>query len=127
MASDIDLWAGFLKHEKLDPKQMSPDWVLKLIGLCEELAKKGKPKYRPYAARIQTRELIVNTAMDMAIDLVNIRNKFKGRYIIGRGLLDVWNRIYEKRFGSIHGTRGELVNIHRQIVSKGNHVQNSSG
>ena len=101
----MDLWARFLAHEKLDPKNMSSDWVLKLINLTEELVKRGNPKYRPYKDRLETRKLICETAMDLGIDLTGIKHKWKGKYMIGRGLLDMWNKVCIERYGSVYGTQ----------------------
>ena len=118
MKSPIDLWANFLFNEKIvaGPK-VGEQWTFKIIKLCEELAKTGSPKIRPYKAKIETRKIVVEKAMDLGIDLPSIKNQ-NGRAIIGRGLLDVWNQCYNKRHGSIIGTQGQLVATHRDIVTK---------
>jgi hypothetical protein len=113
----IDKWANFLKNEKLDPKNISAEWTMKLIQLCEALASIHSPKISMHKFKIESRKLVVETAMNLGIDLASIRHKMTGRYIIGRGLLDVWNQVYKERYGAIDGTRGQLIDIHRKVVT----------
>ncbi len=115
MKSLIDLWANFLFHEKLDPKQMNADDILELIYLCEVLAEKGRPKFRPYKERLVTRRLIINTALDEGIDLIDLRHKATKKSLIGRGLLDIWLVLYASRYGSTEGTRGEWEAKRRNV------------
>jgi hypothetical protein len=111
----MDKWARFLNHEKLNPKKMHPDDLMELVELCEELAKKGSPKYTPYVQRIVTRKLIVETALDLGIDLAGIKDARTGRYLIGRGLLDVWLVAYKSRYGSTFGTQAEWEAKRRNV------------
>lgn len=105
--SNIQKWANFFEHEKLHRDKVMP---MKLLLLAEELAKLGTPIFRPYTARLQTRILLVNKAMDLGIDLTEIR--------MGRGLLDIWNQEYTRRYGSIIGTKGWKEDNRRKAKSK---------
>lgn len=119
----VDLWASFLAHEKIEPKSLvDPRDVTKLLDLCNRLAELDRPRYRPYKARIETRKLVCNTAMDMGFDLLALkRRKPTGRGTkptIGRGLLDTWNEVYKQRFGSTVGTAGAQEIVRRKVVGK---------
>ena len=103
--SVINLWANFLFNEKLDPKKINEEDVLDLIELCVTLSKIRRPRVRPYKDRLESRRLIVSIAMDLGIDLAGIRHKVTKKYLIGRGLLNMWNKICVERYGSIHGTQ----------------------
>lgn len=48
--------------------------------------------------------------MDLGIDLTKIR--------MGRGLLDIWNQEYTKRYGSIIGTKGWKEEKRRDVKTK---------
>lgn len=111
--SDINLWALFLANEKLTPRRTGQPMVL--VRLCELLAGHGGPRYRPHAARLASRRLVCETAMDAGIDLAGM--KYKGKLAMSRGLLDVWNEVYGKRYGSIVGTAGEYEAIRRDTKS----------
>lgn len=119
MIPAIDLWANFLAHEKLYPNQLQDRYVPQLIQLAEALAAKEKPKLRPYSDRIATRWLLCKTAMDLGIDLPAIMTKGDyPRVAMGRGLLDVWNKAYRKRFGSTIGTASALEAKRRDVKTK---------
>lgn len=97
----IDKWANFLAAEKLTPRIENP---MVLVKLAEELAQRGIPYFRPYQKRIESRRLVVDTAIDLGIDLTGI--KFNGKIVMARSLLDIWNEEYKKRFGDNVGTAG---------------------
>lgn len=115
--SPIDLWAGFLDHEKLGPDRTGVN-VMVLVKLCEELAKDHSEPYfyRDYKSRLQHRRWLVNKAMDLGIDLPAI--KHKGRVAMGRGLLDIWNEQYQIRYGSNVGTVSRHEVVRRTVVTK---------
>jgi hypothetical protein len=112
----IDLWAGFLAHEKLCPKCMGEEDVLDILELAEELAKLGSPSYTPYLERLKTRRLIVTTAMELGIDLTAIKHRVK--MLMGRGLLDIWVSEYKMRYGSSVGTQAEWERKRRDIKTR---------
>lgn len=117
----INLWANFLFNEKLDPKALTPGDTLKLMELCAKLAEIRPPCIKMHKDKIESRRLVCSTAMDLGIDLLAMkRAKHHGgkKPAIGRGLLDVWNEEYAKRFGSIVGTPGQAEIIRRTIVTK---------
>ncbi len=113
-----DLWANFLYWEKLDPKYVDEEDILKLMDLALKLSAIRGPKINPHKAKIESRRLVVNTAMDLGIDLPSIENKYNGRKIIGRGLLDIWNEQYAIRHGSTLGTAAAREAIRRNVVTK---------
>lgn len=100
--SPIDVWAAFLANERLTPCRVQHPMVL--VRLCEELAKGGMPRCKPYPERLKTRLTVAQTAIGLGIDLAAL--KFHGKLAMGRGLLDVWNAVYAKQFGSSFGTAG---------------------
>lgn len=114
----INRWASFLAHEKLEPKRCDEyNDIFVLIKLTEELAKLGGiPCYRPYRDRLESRRFVVNTAMDLGIDLMAITHR--GKPSIGRGLLDIWEIEYKRRFGSAHGTAAWAELKRRGVVTK---------
>lgn len=116
--SNIDLWARFLSNEKLVLSRMDPHWMMELVRLCEEAAKVQAPKYRPYRDRIDSREFICDLAMDLGIDLPAIKHKTKGKVLMGRGLLDAWNRVYAEKYESAYGTLSLREAKRRDVVSK---------
>jgi hypothetical protein len=111
----IDLWANFLAHEKLTPNRVEDTWAMELVRLCEALAAKARPKFKPYRERLLTRQILCETAMELGIDLASIKNKHNQKIIMGRGLLDIWNQVYERRFGSSYGTAGEWEATRRNV------------
>ncbi len=112
--SSLKLWASFLAHEKLTAKRVDVESLLKL---AEKLVETGQtPLYRPYPMRIRTRELICTVAMDMGLDLPAF--KYFGKVAMGRGLLDVWERVYVERFGSSYGTNAWAELNRRKVVTK---------
>lgn len=125
MTAAINKWANFLTHDKLDPKLLVDEKdVTVLLSLCERLAATGQEPYpyKGYEHRQTMRRLVVNTAMDMGIDLLKLKRR-KGLHggtkpTIGRGLLDVWNAEYQKRFGSTLGTPGAFEVTRRKVVTK---------
>lgn len=114
----IDLWANFLYNEKLDPDKLDADSILELIFLCEELAKKRGPKVSPYMERLASRRLVIETALDLGVDLIDLRDFWNKKHIIGRGLLDMWQKVYTERYGSTVGTRGEWEMKRRDIKTR---------
>lgn len=118
MKSDIDCWANFLYNEKLVPERMTEDWVLKLITLCETLAKIRRPNISTHQHKLESRKLLCFTAMDLSIDLPSIKHKTTGRYLIGRGLLDAWNLAYQEKHGSTYGTACAKEAKRRDIVTR---------
>lgn len=111
-----DKWANFLFNEKLDPKKLDEGSVMELLHLCEVLASKRGPIIRPHAQKLISRRLVVDTALDLGIDLLAM--KHKGKCLIGRGLLDVWMVAYKERYGSTFGTLGEWEAKRRNIKIK---------
>lgn len=114
----VDLWAGFLAHEKLHPDRIDGADVMDLIELCEKLALVRSPCFSPYNERLACRRLICETAMDMGFDLPSIRGGVTNKYIIGRGLLDMWNEVAKKRYGSVKGTQSLWEAKRRNVVTK---------
>lgn len=112
--STIDLWANFLMNEKLSPQRVPNPMVL--VALAEKLATIRGPKVRPYKLRIESRRLVVQTAMDMGIDLAGI--KHHGKIAMARSLLDIWNEEYAKRFGSTFGTAGAKETTRRDVKTR---------
>lgn len=110
----IDKWANFLANEKLTPKRVDNPMVL--VELCEALAAKQGPKTRPYAAKQESRLLVCETAIDLGIDLTQF--KIGHKLVMARSLLDAWNKVYEKRFGSTFGTVGEKEVTRRLIKTQ---------
>lgn len=115
----IDLWANFLFNEKLDPNQLDPKDTLRLLELCQRLAQIRPPKINPHKSKLESRALVCETAIDMGFDLMTIKRLKNGvsKVAMGRGLLDVWNEVYKKRFGSTLGTSGESEVTRRKIVT----------
>lgn len=111
--STIDKWASFLAAEKLTPQRGD---AVALIRLAEELAERSTPVFQPYAKRLESRRLVVNTAMDAEIDLAGM--KHNGKIAMSRGLLDIWNQEYAKRFGSAYGTAGQKEATRRDVKTK---------
>jgi hypothetical protein len=116
MKNNMDLWANFLYNEKLDPAKLDSDSILELVYLCEKLSEKRGPKIRPYKEKLVSRRLVVDTALDLGIDLLAM--KYRGKCLIGRGLLDVWLVAYKERYGSTVGTAGEWEAKRRDIKIK---------
>lgn len=103
----ITTWANFFKHEKLNRDNHEP---LALLDLATELSKTDRAHFKPYPKRIESRVLLVNKAMDLGIDLT--------KWNMGRGLLDIWNQEYIKRYGSIIGTPGLKESKRRNVKTK---------
>ncbi len=121
MKPAINLWANFLSNEKLSPEYLSPEDTIKIISLCDRLATIANPCIRTHKHKLDSRRLVVTTAFDMGIDLLAMkRPKHSGgtKPAIGRGLLDIWNEEYAKRFGSAKGTSGEAEVRRRGIVTR---------
>ena len=97
----MDRWARFLACERLSPDRADP---MTLVRLAEELARRGTPRYSPYADRQRCRRLVAEAAIDLGIDLAGMR--YRGRLAMARSLLDAWNAVYAARFGSFYGTAG---------------------
>lgn len=114
----INSWANFLFNEKLDPKQLSDKDTLKLIQLCEALAQDGPPNIRMHTNKIESRRKVCRKAFDLGIDLLAMKKVWNKKTAIGRGLLDVWNEEYAKRFGSAVGTTGYNEVIRRAISTR---------
>jgi len=109
-------WSKFLEHEKLTPDRVMGVNVGRVIYLCNELARQGPPKFKPYAKRIETRRLICRTAIEMNFDLAAI--KYHGKIAMGRGLLDVWMEEYATKFGSAYGTQAWRETKRRDVKTK---------
>lgn len=115
----LNLWANFLACEKLRPTALTLEGVQVLLDLTIELAKrKVKPSRRPYAARIASRRLVVNAAMDLGIDLMALVKSYDDKVAMGRGLIDVWHQVYAERFGSNYGTASWAELRRRRVVTK---------
>ena len=112
----IDLWAQFLANEKLSPDRIEEHWAMELVRLCEALAAKRGPKVRPYHAKLESRRLVCETAMELGIDLPAI--KAQGRVAMARSLLDAWNSAYAARHGSTLGTASAREAIRRNVVTR---------
>jgi hypothetical protein len=110
----IDVWANFLMNEKLVPDARN---TLTLLELCQALAKDGGPCIRSHKDKIKSRQKVVCAAFDLGIDLTSIK-KDDGRIMMGRGLLDVWNSEYEKRFESKTGTAGDKEATRRDVKTR---------
>lgn len=116
--SDTDKWANFLANEKLVPRSMDPVWVLRLIALCERMALVRPPAISPYKAKLEAREFVCLTAMEMGLDLTAVRHRATGKVLMARSLLDAWNKAYHKKFGGTAGTAGVAEATRRNIVTK---------
>jgi len=118
------LWGAFLCHEKLDPVNVNDSDVVKIIDLTTALVEYSKASddkfcpYRSYTDRLYHRRVVCYIAMDMGMDLLEIKSKWTGKKIIGRGLLDMWNTLYGERFGSTVGTSGEHEVKRRGVSTK---------
>src|SRR3954468_24505596 len=93
----VNLWANFLFNEKLDPKNLDPDDVMELIYLCEEMAKERGPIIKSHKDKLISRRFVCDKAIELGIDLAGMKHKIKRKYIIGRGLLDVWLVAYKEK------------------------------
>jgi hypothetical protein len=113
----IDKWANFLANEKLRPASVGEQWTMELVRLCEALAAKRGPRVRPYLEKLASRRLVVDTAMDLGIDLPAIRGR-TGRLVISRSLLDAWNLAYRERHGSTVGTASAREAKRRDIKTR---------
>jgi hypothetical protein len=111
----INIWANFLMNEKLSPERVGEENIEVLIYLCEKLAEKSRPNISCYQKKIETRRLVVNTAMDLGLDLPAITHN--GKMAMARSLIDIWNEEYCKRFGSNIGTSTWKEVIRRNIKS----------
>src|SRR6185369_9812450 len=68
-----------------------------------------------------SRRKVCRKAFDLSIDLLAMKiRKFHdgSKPAIGRGLLDIWNEEYGKRFGGTAGTLGASEVTRRTIVTK---------
>lgn len=110
----IDLWANFLANEKLTPKRTGD--AATLIRLCELLTAVGRPKVRPHSAKLDSRDMVCRVAMENGIDLTAFKRD--GKLLMGRGLLDAWNRVYALQFGSNVGTMGVKESTRRDVKTK---------
>lgn len=114
--SHINLWANFVMNEKLDPKTLSEKDVLVLMTICEALAADGPPKITMHPDKINSRRLLCRKAIEMGIDLTKMK-RGRMKMAMGRGLLDVWNEEYGKKFGGTLGTSGAAEITRRSIVT----------
>lgn len=112
-----EVWANFLFNEKLTQDILEQMGVSKLIDFFRALEAKGRPDIRSHTHKMAARRLLVNTAMECEIDLTKLK-KFGGKVAMGRGLLDVWNEEYKKRFGGNIGTDGVYEAKRRNVVTK---------
>lgn len=103
MKSNTDLWANFLYNERLDPDVLWPEDVMTLVKLCQEMGEIRGPKIGCYQDKLNSRRFVCEMAIAQGVDLPAIRKK-KGKVAMGRGLLDMWNRVYAEIFGGIEGT-----------------------
>lgn len=114
----LNEWANFLANEKLTSKAVGEEGTLVLLNLATELANRNvMPSRRPYAARLASRRLVVNAAMDLGIDLMAL-TKYDGKVAMGRGLIDMWHKVYAERFGSNYGTASWAELRRRRVVKK---------
>lgn len=114
MTSILDRWGNFLAWEKITVQREVP--VEQLLDFIKLLSTRGEPKSKPYKLRLATRRIICETAIDNGIDLT--KWKFKGRLTMSRGLLDMWNKVYQERFQSTYGTPGAKEAIRRDVKTK---------
>jgi hypothetical protein len=114
----VDLWANFLYNEKLDPARMEEEWVLEIMKLCEALAANRAPIIKPYKEKLKSRAFVCEIAMELGIDLPSIRNKRTRKYLIGRGLLDAWNKVTATKYGSSYGTQSEWEAKRRDVKTR---------
>jgi len=114
MAAPIDIWANFLANHKLTPQRVPNQMIL--VQLCKKLSETGEtPKYKPYHARLKSRELVCKIAMTNGIDLAAIKHNCK--VAMSRGLLDAWNKAYQEVYGSAYGTAGAKEADRRDIMT----------
>lgn len=114
----MDKWARFLANEKLVPSRIGDHWTMKLVELCEKLASVRGPKIRPHKDKLESRRFVCLTAMEMGIDLPAIKHKVTGRKLIGRGLLDAWNKAGVEKYGSVVGTQSVYESKRRDVVTR---------
>jgi hypothetical protein len=116
--SDTDRWANFLLNEKLEPKNLPDEQdTLDLIDLAEACGKERSPSIREHKLKLESREFLVAKAMDLGIDLPAMKNK-RGRVAMGRGLLNAWNKVYAKKYGSTVGTASAFEARRRDVKTK---------
>lgn len=110
----IDKWANFLMNERLSPQRVPNPMVL--VRLCELLSATGPPKRKPYADRLKSRRLVCLVAMENGIDLAGLKHRRK--MSMSRGLLDIWNTVYQERYGSSYGTSGGKEVSRRDVKTR---------
>jgi hypothetical protein len=118
MKSVIDLWANFLANEKLVPDRLNPEDIQSLIRLSEALAEIQRPWISSHEVKLATRRVLCSVAMDLEIDLPAIKHKISGKFVIGRGLLDMWLKVYQERFGDVYGTQAFKEAIRRDVKTR---------
>lgn len=116
----FERWANKLSHDKVRMDVVGDADRGKLIELCAELAKRY-PNVTCRAHPLHSRREVCEAAIDLGIDLAAMRSlsRYKrGKPVIGRGLLDVWNVVLKERFGSNVGTNAWFEAKRRDIVTK---------
>ncbi len=115
--SPMNLWANFLDIHYLSVGRVGNQHCQKLVLLCQELGKIERPKIRPYTARLMSRRLVCQVAMDLGIDLTAMKGKDK-KMAMHRGLLDIWNQVYKEKYGDTFGTPGAKEVVRRNVKTK---------
>lgn len=125
--NNIDKWANFLANEHLDPNSLTRADIDTVLRLCQRLSLNGGPyegvKGSPmHKHTIEARRKVCHACFDLLIDLTKIKRR-KGpkgglKVAMGRGLLDVWNEEYTKRYGGNVGTPGVYESTRRNIVTR---------
>lgn len=118
MKAAIDLWANFLANEKLVTDKLHVEDIMSLISLSETMAMKQNPWISSHFLKLASRRFVCETAMDLGIDLPGFKHKVTGKHLIGRGLLDMWLKVYQERFGDTYGTAASKEAIRRNVKTR---------
>lgn len=111
-----DAWFNLLENHGFNNKMVGLS-VLK--PLVRELVREhGWPEgwATTHKKRSMWRVALCRTAMEYGVDLAEF--KYRGRLVMTRGLLDVWNKVYQEKYGSAAGTAGQKEAVRRDVKTR---------